>query len=129
MDSRSLAFRLFLVIEVSCTILVHEATASASTALVGLWRFNEGAGTNVTDSSGFNNNGVLAGESGNLPAWGDGKPEHHPQGQKPPKTTCHRVERHGERRKSFHFNWLRKEVMVAQGFGRAEMPFTFRSGF
>jgi len=37
--------------------------------LVGLWRFNEGTGTNVADSSGFNNNGVLAGENGNVPAW------------------------------------------------------------
>jgi hypothetical protein len=37
--------------------------------LVGLWRFDEGTGTNVTDSSGLNNNGVLAGENGNVPAW------------------------------------------------------------
>ena len=41
--------------------------------LVGLWRFNEGAGTNVMDSSGLNNNGVLAGENGNLPVWTSGQ--------------------------------------------------------
>jgi hypothetical protein len=41
--------------------------------LVGLWRFNEGSGTNITDSSGFNNNGVLSGENGNVPAWVSGQ--------------------------------------------------------
>jgi hypothetical protein len=41
--------------------------------LVGLWRFNEGTGTNITDSSGFNNNGVLTGENGNVPAWAAGQ--------------------------------------------------------
>ncbi len=38
-------------------------------ALVGLWRFNEGSGTNALDSSGLGNNGVLSGENGNIPAW------------------------------------------------------------
>jgi len=37
--------------------------------LVGLWRFNEGSGTNVADSSGFGNDGFLVGENGNLPKW------------------------------------------------------------
>ncbi|MFZ0828849.1 MAG: LamG-like jellyroll fold domain-containing protein [Verrucomicrobiia bacterium] len=37
--------------------------------LVGLWRFNEGSGTNAIDTSGLGNNGVLAGENGNVPAW------------------------------------------------------------
>jgi hypothetical protein len=37
--------------------------------LVGLWRFNEVSGTNALDSSGFGNNGILAGENGNLPDW------------------------------------------------------------
>ncbi len=42
--------------------------------LAGLWRFNEGTGTNVTDSSGLSNNGVLIGENGNVPAWVAGQP-------------------------------------------------------
>lgn len=37
--------------------------------LVGLWRFNDGSGTNAIDTSGLGNNGVLAGENGNVPAW------------------------------------------------------------
>jgi hypothetical protein len=37
--------------------------------LVALWRFNEGQGTNVLDSSGLGNNGVLQGENGNIPTW------------------------------------------------------------
>jgi len=40
-----------------------------STQLVGLWRFNEGSGTNVADSSGLGNNGVLRGDNGTLPGW------------------------------------------------------------
>src|SRR5207302_2357906 len=42
--------------------------------LVGLWRFNEGSGTNTMDSSGFNNTGILAGANGNVPAWTAGQP-------------------------------------------------------
>jgi hypothetical protein len=42
--------------------------------LVGLWRFNEGSGTNAVDSSGLNNSGTLAGENGNVPAWVTGQP-------------------------------------------------------
>ncbi|HVU09030.1 MAG TPA: LamG-like jellyroll fold domain-containing protein [Verrucomicrobiae bacterium] len=42
---------------------------SASPSVVGLWRFNEGGGTTVLDSSGLGNNGALAGENGNVPAW------------------------------------------------------------
>jgi Concanavalin A-like lectin/glucanases superfamily len=41
--------------------------------LVGLWRFNEGSGTNIADSSGFKNDGVLGGENGNIPAWVSGQ--------------------------------------------------------
>ncbi len=41
--------------------------------LVGLWRFNQGSGTNVPDSSGLGNNGFLAGENGNVPAWTTGQ--------------------------------------------------------
>jgi len=44
------------------------ATLTAAT-LVGLWRFNEGSGTNVLDSSGLGNNGTLNGENGNLPGF------------------------------------------------------------
>jgi hypothetical protein len=45
------------------TLAVFNAT------LVGLWRFNQGTGTNVLDSSGQGNNGYLTGENGNVPAW------------------------------------------------------------
>ena len=41
--------------------------------LVGLWRFDQGSGTNVLDSSGLGNNGYLAGENGNVPAWATGQ--------------------------------------------------------
>jgi hypothetical protein len=49
------------------TLFVFKAT------LVGLWRFNEGSGTNALDSSGLGNNGILAGENGNIPAWAAGQ--------------------------------------------------------
>ncbi len=58
-----------LTLAVICAFVTQVSVASASIPVVGLWRFNEGAGTNVTDSSGFNNNGFLAGENGNVPAW------------------------------------------------------------
>ncbi|HVU09026.1 MAG TPA: LamG-like jellyroll fold domain-containing protein [Verrucomicrobiae bacterium] len=52
------------------SITSHSAALSvAKASLVGLWRFNEGSGTNVFDSSGFGNNGFLIGENGNVPAW------------------------------------------------------------
>ncbi len=41
--------------------------------LVGLWRFNQGNGTNVPDSSGLGNNGFLTGENGDVPAWTAGQ--------------------------------------------------------
>ena len=47
--------------------------AQAAPAVVGLWRFNEGSGTNVIDSSGLGNSGFLAGENGNVPAWVTGQ--------------------------------------------------------
>ena len=37
--------------------------------LVGLWRFDQGSGTNVLDSSGLGNYGYLVGQNGNVPAW------------------------------------------------------------
>jgi hypothetical protein len=36
---------------------------------VGLWRFDDGTGTNAADSSGFENTGTLTGENGNVPGW------------------------------------------------------------
>ena len=53
--------------------LIGVHTASAASAAVGLWRFNEGSGTNVSDSSGFRNNGVLAGENSSIPIWATGQ--------------------------------------------------------
>jgi hypothetical protein len=44
-----------------------------NSSLVGLWRFNQTSGTNVWDSSGLGNHGYLAGENGNVPAWGNGQ--------------------------------------------------------
>jgi hypothetical protein len=52
-----------------CAAFLREQAASAAPSVVGLWRFNEGSGTNVFDSSGLGNNGVLEGENGNVPAW------------------------------------------------------------
>jgi len=57
-----------------CAIVLCVHAADAAVPVVGLWRFNEGSGTNIADSSGFNNNGVLAGENGNMPAWVSGQP-------------------------------------------------------
>ena len=54
---------------VTCGVLLYQAASFGSAPVVGLWRFNEGAGTNVSDSSGFNNNGVLVWETTNMPAW------------------------------------------------------------
>jgi hypothetical protein len=54
---------------VFCAAVLHEHAASAAPSVVGLWRFNEGAGTNVSDSSGLGNNGVLEGENGIVPTW------------------------------------------------------------
>jgi hypothetical protein len=65
----SLAVKLSLAAAVIWSMLGYQRLASAAVPVVGLWRFNEGTGTNITDSSGFNNNGSLAGENGTLPAW------------------------------------------------------------
>jgi hypothetical protein len=64
--SNSLGFQLSLPAE----LIVN----TTKPLLVGLWRFNEGSGTNLIDSSGLNNSGTLAGENGNVPAWAPGKP-------------------------------------------------------
>jgi hypothetical protein len=49
------------------------ATLSINPSLVGLWRFDEGIGTTVSDSSGLGNNGTLQGDNGNLPTWTTGQ--------------------------------------------------------
>jgi hypothetical protein len=53
----------------ACPLVVWRDSARAAAPVVGLWRFNEGSGTNVSDSSGFGNNGTFGGENGNVPAW------------------------------------------------------------
>src|SRR5689334_3683982 len=55
------------------TIVLVPALTHAAVPVVGLWRFNEGTGTNVTDSSGLNNSGFLTGENGNVPSWAQGQ--------------------------------------------------------
>src|SRR6516162_9599251 len=62
----------------TCAVLLYsiaafEQQADAAVPVVGLWRFNEGSGTNITDSSGFKNNGTLVGENGNIPSWAAGQ--------------------------------------------------------
>ena len=57
-----------------CAILLAPTSTPAAPAVVGLWRFNEGSGTNAYDSSGLGNNGVLAGENGNVPVYVAGQP-------------------------------------------------------
>ena len=66
--------RLLNLFVLLCSVArLAQQPATAAIPVVGLWRFNEGAGTNVADSSGFNNNGILAGENGNVPAWAAGQ--------------------------------------------------------
>jgi hypothetical protein len=55
------------------SIAIFQRPTDAAVPVVGLWRFNEGSGTNVADASGFNNNGTLAGENGNVPGWASGQ--------------------------------------------------------
>jgi hypothetical protein len=66
-SSRGLPPQLMLVIVTGCAVLVVEPLVSAVPSVVGLWRFDEGSGATVLDSSGLGNNGVLAGENGNVP--------------------------------------------------------------
>ena len=64
----------FFVMILACgATLLKEQAASAAPSVVGLWRFNEGSGTNILDSSGLGNNGTLTGENGNVPAWVTGQ--------------------------------------------------------
>jgi hypothetical protein len=65
---------LLTTIMVACATVLYEQAAPAAPAVVGLWRFDEGSGTTVSDSSGLGNNGTLGGDNGNLPAWTTSKP-------------------------------------------------------
>jgi len=65
--------QLFLMILACCATLLCEQACLAAPSVVGLWRFNEGSGTNAADSSGLGNNGTLQGSSGHLPTWATGK--------------------------------------------------------
>ena len=56
-----------------CATVLQQELACAAPTVVGLWRFNDGSGTNVLDSSGSGNNGTLAGENDNIPAWVTGQ--------------------------------------------------------
>jgi len=67
--SPGLAAPLLVLIAACCATMLLDSAASAGPSVVGLWRFNEGSGTNVLDSSGLGNNGVLQGANGNVPAW------------------------------------------------------------
>ena len=63
---------LLTMIVVACATVLpvpYVQEAQAAPSVVGLWRFNEGSGTNAFDSSGLGNNGTLTGENGNVPAW------------------------------------------------------------
>jgi hypothetical protein len=66
--------RFFVLITAICAALVVGQAALAAPSVVGLWRFDEGSGTNVNDSSGLGNNGFLEGENGNVPVWVTGQP-------------------------------------------------------
>ena len=70
------------------TLVVFNTNAT----LLGLWRFDQGNGTNVLDSSGLGNNGYSAGENGNVPAWRRAR-----QGS---AARCASQQRHGSRRTS-----------------------------
>ncbi|MGO8700931.1 MAG: LamG-like jellyroll fold domain-containing protein [Limisphaerales bacterium] len=60
------------IVALLCLLVASPRTRGA--AAVGLWRFNEGTGTNVSDSSGLGNNGTLQGDNGMLPHWTNGQP-------------------------------------------------------
>jgi hypothetical protein len=70
-SSPGLTTQLLVMILASCATLLP---ASAAPSIVGLWRFDEGSGTNVADSSGLGNDGTLAGENGNVPGFVTGQP-------------------------------------------------------
>ncbi|HEY3852757.1 MAG TPA: LamG-like jellyroll fold domain-containing protein [Verrucomicrobiae bacterium] len=57
-------------VSIAAQLIVYKPGAE----LMGLWRFDEGSGTNVSDSSGLGNNGVFAGDDGLLPGWAPSQP-------------------------------------------------------
>jgi hypothetical protein len=61
--------RLYFMLLTCCAMLLHGPACWAAPSVVGLWRFNEGSGTNISDSSGLGNNGTLQGTGGHLPMW------------------------------------------------------------
>jgi hypothetical protein len=65
--------QLFLMVVACCATLLHQQACLAAPSVVGLWRFDEGSGTNVSDSSGLGNNGTLQGSGGQLPTWTNGQ--------------------------------------------------------
>src|SRR6266404_6265634 len=67
--SSSFVTSILVTVTVGCVLVATQRAAAAAVPVVGLWRFNEGTGTNISDSSGFSNNGTLAGTNGNIPAW------------------------------------------------------------
>jgi hypothetical protein len=72
-SSPSFTVALSILFVVVCASTFYEPPARAAAPVVGLWRFNEGNGTNIADSSGFGNNGTLQGDGGNLPTWAAGQ--------------------------------------------------------
>jgi hypothetical protein len=69
---RTIHVRILLTLAAACGLFLSVSNCLASPVLVGLWRFDEGLGTNVLDSSGFTNNGVLLGDE--FPTWVQGQP-------------------------------------------------------
>src|SRR5712671_4960812 len=61
------ATEIMLAIAAGYVSIMLQQSALGAAPVVGLWRFNEGSGASVTDTSGFNNNGTLNGENGNVP--------------------------------------------------------------
>jgi hypothetical protein len=52
-------------------VILLGAPRAQAASVVGLWRFNEGSGTNAADSSGLGNNGILAGPNA---GWAPSQP-------------------------------------------------------
>jgi hypothetical protein len=67
------AARFFVTLLACGAIFLEIRTAVAGPSVVGLWRFDEGSGTNVADSSGLGHNGTITGENGNVPVWVGGQ--------------------------------------------------------
>jgi chitodextrinase len=71
MQPRFLRAMLVLALSIASFLAVSEVQAAAPTqGLVGYWKFDEGSGTAVADSSGSNNSGVISGAGA---TWATGK--------------------------------------------------------